>query len=77
MVYFVAMGFAGLFLLSAALEAFSVLIRGPSWKALWTTTGSLMLALICFLIGMAFYSPSPKASAIAPQHFSQANPAKL
>lgn len=55
MIYFAAMTLAALFLLSAGWEVVSVLFRGPSWKALFTTAGSMLLALICFLVGMAFY----------------------
>ncbi len=54
-IYYVAMGLAVLFLISAAIEVFSVATKGPSWKALWTTTGSLLLALICFMIGIWFH----------------------
>ncbi|MBR9651930.1 hypothetical protein [Thalassovita aquimarina] len=54
-IYYAAMGLAVLFLISAGLEVLSVLTKGPSWKALWTTTGSLLLALICFITGTAFY----------------------
>lgn len=54
-IYYAGMTFAVLFLLSAAVEVLSVLFKGPSWKALWTTTGSLMLALISFGVGIAFY----------------------
>ncbi|WP_167738091.1 hypothetical protein [Leisingera sp. NJS201] len=54
-IYYVAIGFAVLFLLSAAAEVLSVLTKGPTWKALWTTTGSLLLALICFVTGTQFY----------------------
>ena len=55
-VYYVAMTFAVLFVPSAGFEAASVLAKGPSWKALWTVTGSLFCALICFVIGISFYS---------------------
>ncbi|TDE33176.1 hypothetical protein [Antarcticimicrobium sediminis] len=55
-VYYGAMGLAVLFLLSAGIEVVSVLVKGPSWKSLWTTTGSLMLALICFIVGVSFYT---------------------
>lgn len=54
-IYYVAMVLAVLFLFSAAMEVFSVVSKGPSWKALWTATGSLLLALICFMTGVWFH----------------------
>ncbi len=54
-IYYAAMALAVLFLLSAAAEFVSVLTRGPTWKALWTATGSLLLALVCFIVGVQFY----------------------
>lgn len=54
-VYYVAIGIAVLFLVSAGMELLSVLIKGPSWRAVWATAGSLLLALISFIVGVSFY----------------------
>jgi hypothetical protein len=55
LVYYGAMALAALFLISATIEVLSVLFKGPSWKALLTTTGSLLFAVIFFLVGVWFH----------------------